>query len=34
VEKSQPYSLLNSLQVNLRIIWQDVVVHFDLPPSV
>ena len=31
-DKSQPYSLLDGLQVNLSIVWQDAAVHFD-PPS-
>lgn len=28
---SRPYCLLDSLQVDLRIVWQDEVVQFDLP---
>ena len=31
-DKSQPYSLLDGLQVNLSIVWQDAAVHFDPPP--
>src|SRR5277367_1241015 len=30
-DKSLPYCLLKSLKVNLRIIWQDAVLLFDLP---
>jgi hypothetical protein len=33
-DKSLPYCLLKSLQVNLRIVWQDAVLQFDLPFSV
>ena len=31
-EESLAYSLLDSLQVNLGIVWQDAAVHFDFPP--
>lgn len=30
-EKSQPYGILDGLQINLRIVWQDDVVQFDSP---
>src|SRR5271156_1200595 len=33
-DKSLPYCLLNHLQVNFRIVWQDAAVHFDPPLSV
>src|SRR5208282_1359219 len=33
-DKSLPYCLLNHLQVNLGIVWQDAAVHFDPPLSV